>query len=29
MYQLIMLDYSLGDDFDGPQVSQKIRELEE
>ena len=25
MFRLILLDYSLGDDFDGPAVAQRIR----
>ena len=27
MYKLIILDYSLGDDLNGPDIARKIREL--
>lgn len=27
MYRLILLDYSLGDNFDGPDVAMCIREI--
>ena len=29
MYKLIFLDYSLGDDLDGPEVAQEIRKIVE